>query len=62
MPASIFQIGQRVDRIEDREVTEATVIQIIERDDGNMIEISYLEGGSGWWPESALRPIESEEA
>ena len=35
MPASIFQIGQRVDRIEDREVTEATVIQIIERDDGS---------------------------
>ena len=59
MPASILKIGDLVDRIEDRDVTAATVIQIIERDDGNMIEISYEEGGSGWWPESALRPIES---
>lgn len=60
MPASIFKINDRVDRIEDREVTAATVIQIIERDDGNMIEIRYDESGlTGWWPESALRPIES---
>ena len=60
MPASIFKVGDRVDRIEDRDVTAATVIQIIERDDGNMIEISYDENptNSGWWPESALRPIE----
>lgn len=59
MPASIFKIGDRVDRIESRDVTAATVLQIIERDDGNMIEISYDEGGSGFWPESALRPMES---
>lgn len=58
MPASIFKIGDRVDRIESRDVTSATVIQIIERDDDNVIEIKYDESEStGWWPESALRPI-----
>lgn len=58
MPTSILKVGDRVDRIENREVTGATVLSIIERDDGNVIEIAYDEGGSsGWWPESSLRPI-----
>lgn len=52
-----YQIGDRVDRIEDRAVTGATVITVIERDDDDMIEIQYDEGGSGWWPASSLRPI-----
>lgn len=54
-----YQIGDRVDRIEDRAVTGATVISVIERDDDDMIEIQYDEGGTGWWPASALRPLES---
>lgn len=59
MPASIYNVGDRVDRIEDRAVTGATIISIIERDDGNVIEIQYDEGGSGFWPEESLRPMES---
>lgn len=61
MPASIFKVGDRVERIEDRDVTGATVLSITERDDGgNVIEIEYDEGmGSGWWPENSLRPIQS---
>lgn len=45
-----FSIGDRVNRIEDREVTGATVIAI----DGEHIEIEYDEGGTGWWPPEAL--------
>lgn len=50
----MFTIGQRVDRIEDREITKATVISI----DGEKVEISYDEGGTGWWPQSYLKPCE----
>jgi hypothetical protein len=49
-----FQVGDRVNRIEDREVTGAVVITVVIRPDGNVYEIQYDEGGSGWWPESAL--------
>lgn len=48
-----FSIGDRVNRIEDREVTGATVISI----DGESIEIEYDEGGSGWWPAETLEPL-----
>ena len=51
---NLFKIGDRVNRIEDREVTGATVIAI----DGENCEIAYDEGGSGWWPYDALELIE----
>lgn len=49
-----FQVGDRVNRIEDREVTGAVVITVSTSSFGNIYEIQYDEGGSGWWPESAL--------
>jgi hypothetical protein len=49
-----FVIGQRVDRIEDREVTGATVISIQGEGDAVIVEIEYDEGGTGWWPASTL--------
>jgi len=55
MPSSIYNIGDAVHRIEDREITGAIILTIIERDDDNIIEIQYDEGGTGWWPESFLR-------
>jgi hypothetical protein len=58
---STFNIGDRVDRIEDRAVTGATILSIIEREnETNIIEIQYDEGGSGWWPETSIRPIQVE--
>ena len=60
MPASIFKVGDRVERIEDRDVTGATILSITELDFGsNVIEIEYDEGtGTGWWPEDSLRPLQ----
>jgi hypothetical protein len=53
-----YQVGDRVDRIEDREITGATVISIQRIDDNNIsVELQYDEGGSGWWPVSAIKPI-----
>ena len=65
--AHTFQVGDRVERIEDRAEVSSTVIAIIhnvgetssgEQDDVT-VEISYDEGGSGFWPSSALRFISS---
>lgn len=46
----MFAVGDRVERIEDREITAATVVAV----DRENVEIAYDEGGSGWWPVSAL--------
>jgi len=45
-----FNVGDRVNRVEDREVTGGTVLQL----DGENVEIEYDEGGTGWWPVSSL--------
>lgn len=52
----LFNVGDRVDRIEDREVTGATVLNIHISGDLVSYEIQYDEGGSGWWPENCLNP------
>lgn len=55
----VFAIGQRVDRIEDREVTGATIIKIqldSDRYENSCAELEYDEGGSGWWPLTAIKP------
>ena len=63
MSENNFVVGQRVDRIEDREVTGATILQL-QIDESNeqysCAEIQYDEGGSGWWPLTALKPKSSE--
>lgn len=52
-----YSIGQRVERIEDREVTAATVISIQTLGDETVLELQYDEGGSGWWPATCVRPL-----
>ena len=55
MPTSAFNVGDHVDRIEDRAVTGATILQIVEGLEDNLIELQYDEGGTGWWPEKCVR-------
>lgn len=50
-----FKVGDRVNRIEDREVTGATVLAVQESDNGDVYELQYDEGGSGWWPENCIQ-------
>ena len=53
-----YNVGDRVERIENREVVGATIISIKEHEDGEIsVELQYDEGGSGWWPTTAIRPI-----
>ncbi len=51
----LFNVGDRVDRIEDRPTTGATIIAIQENGQETTYELEYDEGGSGWWPESAIK-------
>ena len=56
-----IQIGSRVNRTENREVTGATVLEIEPSNDpffGRLVKIAYDEGGEGWWPESSLSLIQ----
>ena len=56
--STTYKIGDRVERIEDREVVGATIISIQEHENGEIsVELQYDEGGSGWWPTTAIRPI-----
>ena len=50
-----FEDGARVRRIEDREQVNATVIGF---QDPYYYELSYDEGGTGWWPETAIEALE----
>ena len=55
---SLFQIGDRVERIEDRPICGAVVIEVYESDiEGGKPSylIRYDEGGEGFWPESGLK-------
>ena len=45
-----FNVGDRVNRVEDRETTGATVLET----DGENVLITYDDGGTGWWPVSSL--------
>lgn len=51
-----YNVGDRVDRIEDREVTGATVLSVQEHGESVSYELQYDEGGSGWWPEDCIKP------
>lgn len=57
MPTS-YQVGDRVDRIEDREVTGATIVSIQEVGDSVCVELQYDEDPSktGWWPVNCIKP------
>ena len=65
VPVTKWNVGDRVELIEDTGSTGATVLEVanIMRGD-DVFEISYRvaydEGGEGWWPESALKGEEEE--
>lgn len=46
----------RVNRIEDREQTGATILRVLE---GSAL-LAYDEGGEGWWPIEGLRIVVNE--
>jgi uncharacterized protein (DUF342 family) len=55
-----FVVGQHVHRIEDREVTGATILSIVESSGVTgvydaAVELEYDEGGKGWWSVSTIR-------
>ena len=52
MPA--FAIGERVQRLEPRALTAATVLEIEMTDTVPNYRMAYDEGGEGWWPEGTL--------
>jgi len=55
-----FIVGQRVKRLEDKEVVGALVLDTTEMNESFSYNIQYDEGqsagnnGTGWWPESCL--------
>jgi hypothetical protein len=68
----MFKVGDRVDRVENRQQTGATVLSINESINESIIEnpnpeenaevvqkvileLSYDEGGSGWWPAECVQ-------
>lgn len=53
-----FVVGQHVHRIEDREITGAVIRSIHETAGEVTVELEYDEGGSGWWPITAIRADE----
>lgn len=57
---SSLNVGDRVDRIEDRDVTGATIISIQGEGEYASVELEYDEGGYGWWPMRCIQKIESE--
>jgi hypothetical protein len=48
-----FVVGDRVNRIEDREITGATVLEV----DRDVALIAYDEGGEGYWSFDSLEKI-----
>lgn len=50
-----MNIGDKVNRIEDRDVVEAEVMELSEV--GDIARLSYKEGGEGWWPVECIELI-----
>jgi hypothetical protein len=50
--------GQKVKRLENRPQVGAVVLAVEDGMDGQVLELSYEEGGSGWWPASAVEADE----
>jgi hypothetical protein len=49
-----YTIGQNVKRLEDRHQVAAVVLAAEDGPDGQMLELAYEEGGSGWWPADSV--------
>lgn len=57
MSTTTYKPGDRVERIEDREETAATVLSVHTVGDQVVLELQYDEGGTGWWPVESVRPL-----
>jgi len=59
MSSHSFTVGQHVHRIEDRDITGATILSFVESPTSDLnnvtVELEYDEGGIGWWPISSIR-------
>ena len=53
-----YTTGQKVRRLEDRNQVGAVILAVKDGVDGQMLELSYEEGGTGWWPADAVEPDE----
>lgn len=53
-----YTIGQRVNRIEDRDPVGAVIIAIQDNGATPLLELAYDEGGTGWWPADCVEPAE----
>jgi hypothetical protein len=51
-----YKTGDRVRRLEARAQVGAVVLTAEEGWKGQTLELSYDEGGTGWWPSSAVEP------
>ena len=51
----MFDIGNRVHRIEARAETGGAVLEAVQLSEGTSYLIAYDEGGQGWWPEDSLQ-------
>jgi hypothetical protein len=51
-----YQVGDTVRRMEDREQTLAVVLGVENLGSWQLLHLGYTEGGTGWWPESAVEP------
>ena len=52
-----YKAGDRVNRIEVRPVVGAVVLNVQDGPDGQVLELAYAEGGTGWWPADAIKPL-----
>jgi hypothetical protein len=55
----IYAIGQQVRRIENRTLVLAQVLATAKGPMGQVLELAYQEGGSGWWPAEAVEPADA---
>lgn len=51
-----YSVGDHVRRVEGRLQVSAVVIAVEQGLDEQLLELSYEEGGTGWWPACAVEP------
>lgn len=51
-----YAIGDRVTRLEDRDLRGAVVEHVAQGPGGEFLRLAYDEGGGGWWPAAAVEP------
>ena len=50
-----YKTGDRVNRIEVRPTVAAVVLNTQDGPEGQVLELAYVEGGTGWWPADAVQ-------